>query len=1129
MSARLQNTGQVPSGLLCSICRDFFKDPVTAQDGHAYCKNCIGDLFHAHEQKGAAALVVSPNTGEELTSKSVKSNETLQQIVVAYQKRVRECESLQSSVLDLHSTIRELENKADDRLDNEVTHALHLQAAESKILELQWELGKKQIVASPTLGYIGDGSRFQLDIDRKNRELQHAAEEINLLKSKVEMNERMFNRCAQYVDRNAVRRDLRDQYEREFKIASEETKRLQEKLKATTRLLEERDKTIEELRKRPSEDKRRDFDLVKTRGASTSHHDDVRQATAEAEVTRLSAECSRKERELVRLRATASKIGPSGTVVDELQHLTAINRLQDEKLKKLFAELTEKRQEVHAKSGELRNATLEAQRLQATVDMNAKELRSLTDRDARRVSADVARAQAAVDRATFELEHERAARAWHEANAAEAHAEVEKLRARIMRQDKELQAAIADRQKCVPEEKAERLASDLVKVTARVEVQNEVIAQRDLHIAARNEVVKALEAQLQSVRKEVWSLQKRLNVFDPSGSAAELANFDRSEVGGNLNAVDMVHLDAAKHDLSLARETIEDLRATLSNERRELAGVQRELERVQSLIKIDSDVNDLRSVSAEVQRLESTLARRNSELRAARDEIDRLLAAAGRKDIELAKASDELGRLQAEIDSREDEATEMMAELTTLREIAYGQVDAKSLDTRSRDAAEIARLRLVVEHRDAELRNVKLRSHSGKSIDELEADLERRNVLLREMEQDKRRLQQKVDRLERECQHAEEEIGRVREKSEELQQKNADLMEWGKLGTTKLRKSFELSPEGDTLVPAIDCGIAESVAASFARDPMSELERFKADLALKHEALRKAAAASTAQEEVGVAPSESQSLFSPPLAPMVRNGGSQAVNSPVDPQRTAFGSVGASAVATAESSRSLVEAAGLGKAAEVFELLQQQTYDINAADASGYTALQVAAAAGHVETTRCLCTAGVDVDMAQEDGVTALHLAAAAGHTEVVRCLCAAGAAKNFEDVTESTPLLKAASAGHIEVVRILLAVRADGTKASKHGVTPLQAAASFGKLSLVRLLSTKNIGDSIERADVGGWTPLYAAASAGHTDVVRFLLQASADPDAVAKNGSTPAIVAHANGHMETYRVLREAGEAGK
>eukprot|EP00445_Apocalathium_hangoei_P065446 CAMPEP_0204107592 /NCGR_PEP_ID=MMETSP0361-20130328/218_1 /ASSEMBLY_ACC=CAM_ASM_000343 /TAXON_ID=268821 /ORGANISM="Scrippsiella Hangoei, Strain SHTV-5" /LENGTH=182 /DNA_ID=CAMNT_0051057087 /DNA_START=14 /DNA_END=559 /DNA_ORIENTATION=+ len=104
---------------------------------------------------------------------------------------------------------------------------------------------------------------------------------------------------------------------------------------------------------------------------------------------------------------------------------------------------------------------------------------------------------------------------------------------------------------------------------------------------------------------------------------------------------------------------------------------------------------------------------------------------------------------------------------------------------------------------------------------------------------------------------------------------------------------------------------------------------------------------------------------------------------------------------------------------------------------------EAAAAAAAAEASRCLTAAakkgdeagcsdalqqGADANWQDEDffNYTALHLAAAAGHVEVCRLLRAAGAHVDPRSESDETPLLMAARAGKPAVCEFLLTEGAD-------------------------------------------------------------------------------------------------------
>lgn len=123
------------------------------------------------------------------------------------------------------------------------------------------------------------------------------------------------------------------------------------------------------------------------------------------------------------------------------------------------------------------------------------------------------------------------------------------------------------------------------------------------------------------------------------------------------------------------------------------------------------------------------------------------------------------------------------------------------------------------------------------------------------------------------------------------------------------------------------------------------------------------------------------------------------------------------------------------------------------------------------------------------DGWTALHLASHFGQTDAVRVLLGAGAeaGARSRNSLENQPL-HAAVAGDVPLtlVRALLAHGADVNATQSGAFTPLHGAAQKGNLALVRLLLDAG-ADPDARAE-GGKTARDFAAEAGHGAVVRTL-----------------------------------------
>jgi ankyrin repeat protein len=80
-------------------------------------------------------------------------------------------------------------------------------------------------------------------------------------------------------------------------------------------------------------------------------------------------------------------------------------------------------------------------------------------------------------------------------------------------------------------------------------------------------------------------------------------------------------------------------------------------------------------------------------------------------------------------------------------------------------------------------------------------------------------------------------------------------------------------------------------------------------------------------------------------------------------------------------STSLQKAAQSGDASLVAAALECSATNLDAVDATGRTALMIAAARGHLSVLRALCDAGADVDPLDGNGRDAVAIAEAEGHT----------------------------------------------------------------------------------------------------------------------------------------------------
>ena len=142
----------------------------------------------------------------------------------------------------------------------------------------------------------------------------------------------------------------------------------------------------------------------------------------------------------------------------------------------------------------------------------------------------------------------------------------------------------------------------------------------------------------------------------------------------------------------------------------------------------------------------------------------------------------------------------------------------------------------------------------------------------------------------------------------------------------------------------------------------------------------------------------------------------------------------------------IFEAATVGDARRIRELVERDPPTLNAVAKDGFHPLGLAAFFKRPEAVRALLDLGADVRPASKNGgFTALHSAVAddAGPAtkEIVRMLLDKGADPNAQSASGGTPLHTAAFTGDIAVIELLLAAGASSDIRDGKGLTPLDVA----------------------------------------------------------------------------------------
>ena len=233
---------------------------------------------------------------------------------------------------------------------------------------------------------------------------------------------------------------------------------------------------------------------------------------------------------------------------------------------------------------------------------------------------------------------------------------------------------------------------------------------------------------------------------------------------------------------------------------------------------------------------------------------------------------------------------------------------------------------------------------------------------------------------------------------------------------------------------------------------------------------------------------------------------------------------------------------------------------VNQFSATGFTALVIASAHGHLAAVDAMLDYGADPSVGcQDSGVTALMYAAANKQLDVAKLLLGKGKAEvDQRHNGGGTALIEAGSGGAVEAMKLLVEHGANIDAKDEDGVSPLMGIASTcvleGQEYIWDLLEKAGLAEGeIARMSFSGGTPVMFAAAGGHTPCVQFFLDRGAEvnvrskatPEYLAKlekhrlesgnteqaenerhvDDVTPLIVAAQGGHVECASALLDAG----
>lgn len=191
-----------------------------------------------------------------------------------------------------------------------------------------------------------------------------------------------------------------------------------------------------------------------------------------------------------------------------------------------------------------------------------------------------------------------------------------------------------------------------------------------------------------------------------------------------------------------------------------------------------------------------------------------------------------------------------------------------------------------------------------------------------------------------------------------------------------------------------------------------------------------------------------------------------------------------------------------------------------------YSAVDAAAANGHLDVLKMFTRHGVDVNASDSDNITALHLAARYDKHAVITFLVEAGADIEAENFMGWTPLRTAVENESWAAMGALLRLGADRNTVDGKGRTVLHFAAERGLFPAIASLITSGANTDL-RCQVGDnqFAALDLAASQGQLRSLRTLLKYGADVNAVDALESTALHAAARNDQKEAIHVLADGG----
>ncbi len=158
----------------------------------------------------------------------------------------------------------------------------------------------------------------------------------------------------------------------------------------------------------------------------------------------------------------------------------------------------------------------------------------------------------------------------------------------------------------------------------------------------------------------------------------------------------------------------------------------------------------------------------------------------------------------------------------------------------------------------------------------------------------------------------------------------------------------------------------------------------------------------------------------------------------------------------------LHEAAAGGQLDRVKQFVEKDPSLASSYAPDGFPVFALAAAFGHRRVAEYLLEKGADVNAASKNatGYTALTGAVAAGNKDLVALLLARGANADHRYGPGYSPLIEAAANGKLEIMRMLLDHGADLAARTDDGKTPLRLAEERGHKSVAEFLRSRGAAE---------------------------------------------------------------------